>query len=109
MAFSPETERLVNELIQAEYLNAVVNYGEKFNSLHEGYAILKEEIEEAQNYFENIQIGLNNLWIAVKENNEDNVTGEQIEMLFDTKETISELAQVCAVLMKIKNTLEGDK
>lgn len=117
MSFAPDTERLVNELIQAEYKNACEqakkefndNYEDRYHSLYEGYAILKEEVEEAQHYFENVQIGLHNLWIAIKENKEKNVLGEQDEMFFDTKETIKELAQVCTVLMKIKNTLEKGK
>lgn len=41
MSFSPETEKLVNELIQAEYKNACEKFGDKFYSLHEGYAILR--------------------------------------------------------------------
>lgn len=106
MSFSENTERLVKELIQAEYKNACEKFGETFHSLHEGYAVLLEEVEEVQHYFENVLIGLNNLWIAVKENKENNVLGEQDEMFFDTKETIKELAQVGAVLMKIKNSLE---
>ena len=32
MSFSPETENIVNQLVQAEHLNAVVNYGEKYHS-----------------------------------------------------------------------------
>jgi hypothetical protein len=37
MSFSPETEKLVNELIQAEYKNACDNFGDKYHSLHEWY------------------------------------------------------------------------
>lgn len=47
MSFAPETENIVNQLIQAEYKNACKNSGEKYNSLHEGYAVLLEEVEEA--------------------------------------------------------------
>lgn len=46
MSFNAETEKLVNDLIQAEYKNACEQYGEKYHSLHEGYALLKEEVEE---------------------------------------------------------------
>lgn len=49
MSFSTKTGKLVNDLIQAEYNNACDNYGSSYNSLHEGYAILLEEIEESEN------------------------------------------------------------
>ena len=48
MSFSPKTENLTQELINTEYLNAVVNHGAKYNSLHEGYAVLLEEVEEVK-------------------------------------------------------------
>lgn len=34
--FAPETEKLVEQLIQTEYKNACKNYGDKYHSLHEG-------------------------------------------------------------------------
>lgn len=107
MSFSPETEKLVNDLIQAEYLNAVVNFGEKYNSLHEGYAILLEEIEEAEEGHSANKLFLNTLW--------GNIKGKPIyrtnydcldKMLNNVKYTMKELAQVGAVLKKMQNTLE---
>lgn len=55
MSFSTKTGKLVNDLIQAEYNNACDNYGSSYNSLHEGYAILLEEIEESENEFTRIK------------------------------------------------------
>lgn len=49
MSFSPETEKLVNDLIQTEYKNACEKFGDKFYSLHESYAVLLEEVEELAN------------------------------------------------------------
>ena len=106
MSFAPETEKLVNELIQAEYLNAVVNYGEKFNSLHEGYAVLLEEVEEVDFALRNVKIDIDLIWTLIKN---DCLSDRKLNRAISSaKETISELAQVVAVLMKIKNTLEGD-
>ena len=48
MSFAAVTEKLVNDLIQAEYKNACEKFGEKYNSLHEGYAVLLEELEEVK-------------------------------------------------------------
>ena len=106
MSFAPETEKLASELIQAEYLNAVVNFGEKFNSLHEGYAVLKEEIEEVRDEYTSLISNYHSLWENIKGNDED-ILHTIAEMQIDVINQISELAQVGAVLMKIKNTLES--
>lgn len=109
MSFSPETEKLVNDLIQAEYLNAVVNFGEKYNSLHEGYAVLKEEVEEVIPEIKFLEKWLDNFWHSIKVNNISYDLECVEEMLNCVENSIKELAQVGAVLMKIKNTLEEDK
>lgn len=107
MSFSEQTEKLVNELIQAEYLNAVVNFGEKFHSLHEGYAVLLEEVEEAEQQFEMLcKTGVLLLWESTKTDDFDCAKLQLNVMLHNTHSVIKELAQVGAVLMKIKNTLE---
>lgn len=104
MSFSPETEKLVNELIQAEYLNAVVNYGDKYNSLHEGYAVLLEEVEEVKFPIADLFGDMNVFWSGVKENNKLHCKDGVGYLLKHTTNAIKELAQVGAVLMKIKNT-----
>jgi CII-binding regulator of phage lambda lysogenization HflD len=103
--FATETENLVEQLIQAEYLNAVVNFGEKYHSLHEGYAVLKEEIEEVRDEYNSLLSDYHYLWENIKDNDE-NVLSTIAEMQIDVIRQIKELAQVGAVLMKIKNTLE---
>lgn len=108
MSFSSETEKLTQDLIQVEYLNAVINFGEKFNSLHEGYAVLKEEMDEERDEHSCFLSNYEYLWEEIKDNAKGN-----IETLIDRMKDIvfcqmCELAQVGAVLQKIKNTLEGD-
>lgn len=105
MSFSPETEKLVNELIQTEYKNACEKFGEKYHSLHEGYAVLLEEIEESENEFTRIKSTLSFLWANIKYGK-----AQMIEQNLDilqkyTQNAMKELAQVGAVLMKIKNTI----
>ena len=109
MSFAAETEKLVNELIQAEYLNAVVNFGEKYNSLHEGYAVLKEEIEEVITEIKFLEKWLDNFWGSIKVNNYSYDLECVEEMLNCVETSIKELAQVGAVLMKTKNTLEVEE
>ena len=106
MSFSEQTEKLTLDLIQAEYLNAVVNFGEKFNSLHEGYAVLLEEVEEANEDMTRIKYSLEDFWKWIKQDTK--IYPKDIDIVIEEylKYCISELAQVGAVLMKIKNTLK---
>ena len=109
MAFNEQTERLTQDLIQAEYKNACKNYGEKFNSLHEGYAVLLEEVEEANEDMTRIKYSLEDFWKWIKQDTKINPKDIDIVIEEYLKYCISELAQVGAVLMKIKNTLEVEE
>lgn len=46
MSFAKDTENIVELAIKKEYENACKLFGDKYNSLHEGYAILLEKVEE---------------------------------------------------------------
>lgn len=113
MSFSSETEKLTQDLIQAEYLNACEQFGDKYHSLHEGYAVWYEELEEVENEIKKFDYYQKLIWSYVKCNgNLDNgIPFEKaLSLTLKTCEnTIKELAQVGAVLQKIKNTLEVDK
>lgn len=109
MSFAQKTEKLVQELIQAEYKNACDNFGEKYHSLHEGYAVLLEEVEEANEDMTRIKYSLEDFWKWIKQDTKINPKDIDIVIEEYLKYCISELAQVGAVLMKIKNTLEKDK
>lgn len=103
-SFTPETEQFVNELIQEEYNNACKQFGDNYNSLHEGYAALLEEVEKVEVYFSKIH----DICVAIKQNKTEN-----LEEYFDAytlrcvENSIRNLAKVEAVLIKIKNTF-GD-
>lgn len=104
MSFAPETDKLVNELIQAEYKNACEQFGEKYHSLHEGYAVLLEEVEEVKEQTRKLRL-IKVIWNEIKDNNKI-----KLYKLLDLMEigvicAIKELAQVCAVLMKIEKTI----
>lgn len=106
MSFAKETENIVNQLIQAEYENACKNFGEKYNSLHEGYAVLLEEVEEANDDMTRIKYSLEDFWKWIKQDTK--INPKEIDIVIEEylKNCISELSQVGAVFMKIKNTLE---
>lgn len=106
MSFSDRTEKLTEHLIQAEYENAVVNYGEKYHSLHEGYAILYEEVEEAKFEIDRIDALLRTIWQEVKKSQFQKYMKDDLSKLNQVIYlSIKELAQVCAVLMKMRNTI----
>lgn len=111
MGFAQESEKLVNELIQTEYKNACKNWGDKYHSLHEGYAVLLEEVEEARSEFDKLVINTERIWKEIKDFNNSIYDRNELICLCKkatdyTYDTIKELAQVGAVLMKIKNTFE---
>ena len=68
MSFAQKTEKLVNELIQAEYQNACKQFGDKHNSLHEGYAVLLEEVEEVRKEIKHLKMDKKVFWNNIKEN-----------------------------------------
>lgn len=106
MSFAAETQNIVDQLIQAEYKYACENWGDKYNSLHEAYAVLKEEIEEVQNDFNFINNYFNSLWGSIKQ---DYAIDHTLICLEDyTKHAMKELAQCGAVLQKIQNTIFGE-
>ena len=91
MSFGENTEKLVKVLIDEEYKNACSKYGFKYHSLHEAYAVLLEEMEEAEEGHSANKLFLNTLW--------DNIKGKPIyrtnydcldKMLNNVKHTISD-------------------
>lgn len=106
MSFSAETEKLVEQLIQAEYNNACEKFGETYHSLHEGYAVLLEKVEEASEDMTRIKYSLEDFWKWIKQDTKINPKDIDIVIEEYLEYCISELAQVGAVLQKIKNTLE---
>ena len=59
----------VEKLMEIEVVDSNKKFCPIFHTTHEGYAIIKEEVEEAEYEIEFINIYLNNLWSEVKGNN----------------------------------------
>ena len=57
----------VEKLVQKELESANQRFP-MFRSDHEGYAVIKEEIEESEQALENTKVYLNLLWVGVKGN-----------------------------------------
>ena len=104
--FSENAKTFVQGAIDAETNAAISKWGEKYSSLHEGYAVLKEEVEEAGEEWDNVNRGLTILWEKIRKPELWN-DHELITELKATKENAEQLAleavQVAAVCNKILN------
>lgn len=58
----------VSELVTNEKERAGKEYGNFFHTAHEGYAIMKEEVEEANHDMSGCERLINDLWECVKKN-----------------------------------------
>lgn len=52
----------VKGLVKAELLMASKDYGDRFHSAHEAYAVILEEYEEAKEEFDNMEYPLSSFW-----------------------------------------------
>lgn len=107
MSFAKETENIIELAIKKEYESASKKHGEHFNSLHEGYAVLLEEIEEAESENKSNKELVSLLWAKIKSSEKINLYTE-IELINKIKEHVlnemKEWAQVGAMLRKLENT-----
>jgi hypothetical protein len=105
MTFHEKTESIVKQACIYELAQAVLEHGDKFNSMHEGWAILKEEIEEVEDNFNRIKEYLDFLWKLVKRDSDS--MKEFVSHIQDfTLDSMKELAQVWSVCEKMKKGVE---
>ena len=105
--FNKHTETRVETLICGELRTAKEQHGEKFNSLHEAYAVALEELEEASVDFEETKTTFSCFWEDITAN--DDPTNDLIDAKHYTVEAIKELAQFAAMIDKTLETLEKRK
>lgn len=97
--FDNKTIELVKQAIQTETDNAKRLHGKTYASSHEAFAVLKEEVEEAQVEMENINNNLEALWQYIKKNTALDGTVERIQFFADN--LALEACQIAAVCRKI--------
>lgn len=101
--FSENAKTFVHAAIEAETDVAKMRFGKTYNSLHEGYAVLKEEVDEIRDEEIHIKNGLYSMWNSVKTND---VKKEEVEKIREHAEKLAlEAIQVAAVCNKILNGL----
>lgn len=92
---------MIDKMIDEALLHAKAKHGEEFNSVHEKYAVLKNEIEEAEYEISslNFEFYIQYIWDKVKDKEilDDDLF---LKMENNIKRAIEELAQVIAVCKK---------
>ena len=102
--FSDEARANIQNAVLAELANAVKNYGKTYNSLHEGYAVLLEEVEEAADDMTYIKNNLGVLWQKIKTN--ECTDTALLTVIEGTAEMLAlEAVQIAAVCGKFKKGL----
>ena len=96
--FAKITMELCNQAVEAE-LNEANRHNQPFHSLHEGWAVMREEQEEAFTALTEAAGFLNDLWDCIKT---DCAPVEMIELIQRrATETMMEAAQLAAMARKM--------
>lgn len=103
--FSKQNIDLIEQAIENEYKKMCSTYGAKYNTEHEGYAVLKEEIEEAEEEIKIINDFFSRLWINIKRN--EHFVCELKGIKGRAQLLACEAFQVSAVCQKFLDTLQG--
>lgn len=103
--FDKMSEKYVKAAIGSETQNAIENYGLKYNSFHEGYAVLKEEVEEARDEHVQIDYAIERLWNNVKTNDVSELKNNVSAILLSAEKLALEAVQIAAVCNKILKSI----
>lgn len=108
--FAEMTKEHVEAAISSELQSAVEKYGEQYNSLHEGYAVLKEEVEETDSENEQLKECLEIFWKNVVKQPDymrsDDLSKTHIKHIKEHAENLAlEACQIAAVCNKILNSI----
>ena len=95
----------VVQLIHEEKLLACEKFGEKHNSYHEAYAVIREEFEEALDEVIKCENSIDKLWDATKKNKSDWSQRRASEEIYDSAVRLAcESIQLAAMARK---TMDG--
>ena len=89
----------LNPIIKGELMRAQFHNGKTFHSPHEGYAVIKEEMEECSEALVKTWNVFNDVWEAIRDDRE--VPGDKMwDMKRCAEETAAEAVQVVAMCHK---------
>lgn len=88
-------------LVDAELAAAIHEHG-RFHSAHEGYAVMLEEVQEAEDEMVMIKVAMKSIWIAVR--NDFSVVGNEYvrEVEAHAVHLAAEAIQVAAMARKMQ-------
>lgn len=98
-----KTKELVVQACKEELRNSK-SFGEFYNSPHEAYAILKEEIEETKDNLSLVEKRLEDIWQNIKDNDDEELVANILTLKSYALLTVFEAVQVCAVSEKFKES-----
>ncbi len=104
--FDEKTEQKINEAVTLEIVNAVKRFGVGYNSNYEAYAVMLEEVEEAEKVLDYIKNHLAMIWDAVKVNDDNEVKSNSRIIALDAVDLAKESCQIAAVCRKILGEVE---
>lgn len=101
--------RKVNLLAQMELNEAAKNHDKLFNSMHEGFAVLMEELAEASDDMVRLEDdAMQDLWCAIRD---DDAEGARMAAVGVEKFALllaCEAIQVAAMARKMQKTIESN-
>lgn len=100
--FTEVLEECIRQGIQAETDEAKLTFGETYSSNHEAYAVLKEEVEEAEEKIDEMNHNLNWFWSCIRHGESKPDFIGTIERMQKAAENLAmEACQIAAVCNKI--------
>lgn len=95
----------IDQAVAYELQNIVKKYGASYNSEHEGYAVLLEEVEEAKECLQIAEEKLKDLWKSVRKNVYADDTLWKIKVA--AINMAQEAVQVAAVCERFEETIKN--
>lgn len=99
----------VDALAEMERRRIVSKYGAGYHSLHEGYAVLLEEVEEAEEDMLQVRDALNRAWECVRADNDSTALAFVHRAEIYARELAAEAVQVMAVAQRMRGGAAGVK
>lgn len=97
----------VENLVEKELADANKKFP-LFNSSHEGYAVLLEEVEETQDELALLKMHLEKSWQYIKNNDKESQIEHICYVQGRAKKLACEAIQVAAMAQKFVESLEGE-
>ena len=97
----------IDQAVCYELQNIVKEYGPTYHSTHEGYAVLKEEVEEAAEDMQKLEQMLEDVWQTIKIN--FSVNDELTRLKGVAVALAGEAVQCAAVLERFLSTVGGEE